>query len=306
MMPPCTITHMNLDQIADALEAEFSGLGSIRRCKLLGSGFNSIAVETNNGLVFRVGRTSYANYSKEARLLPQLATKVPVPIPSPRWFVESSDMFPHGAIGYEKIDGLTLTHAADPHDQLANDLANFLRALHAFPVVEATSLGVPRARPVASWLAPLRDEAMPVLGDLTTAAEIARIDAWWSEVLGDTELEGYAPALCHYDFWMENLLVDGTGTRLAGVLDFEDALIGDPAQDFATLMDLGEPFVADVERAYVAAGGAFDRGYAHRRRRHWELRPLGGLSYGIRQNDRDEVVDYVAKLRRGPVLSESP
>ena len=51
-------------------------------------------------------------------------------------------------------------------------------------------------------------------------------------------LEGCrAPVLCHYDFHPGNLLAepDGHGGwRLSGVLDFEDALAGDP------LLDLGK------------------------------------------------------------------
>ncbi len=293
---------MDLGQIANALESQFPDAGPLRPCRLLGTGFNSVAVETNNDLVFRIGRTSLAGYAKEARLLPALAARVPTPIPNPRWFVESSEAFPYGAIGYEKIAGSPLNALPENCDVLAADVARFLHALHGFPADEAAALGVPLAGPAARWLGPLRDEAMASLRELMTATEIARLDSWWDDVLADSELEQYVPALCHYDFWMENLLVDLEGGRLAGVLDFERALVGDRAQDFATLLDLGEPFVEAVEQVYSSFGGTLDPGHAHRRKRHWELRPLGGLSYGIRHDNPHEIASAIAKLRRGPVL----
>jgi aminoglycoside phosphotransferase (APT) family kinase protein len=96
--------------------------------------------------------------------------------------------------------------------------------------------------------------------------------------------------------------VDEGATRLTGVVDFEDAALGDPAQDFATLLHLGESFAARVNAAHAAAGGVLDATFAYRRRRLWELRELEGLAFAIRTADAAEIADALAKLRRGPIL----
>ena len=36
------------------------------------------------------------------------------------------------------------------------------------------------------------------------------------------------------DFWYENILVDEASEIIVGIIDFENATIGDPVQDFAT------------------------------------------------------------------------
>jgi hypothetical protein len=42
---------------------------------------------------------------------------------------------------------------------------------------------------------------------------------------------------------------------MIGIIDFESAIIGDPAQDFASLLYLGEPFTSFVINVYRALGG---------------------------------------------------
>jgi aminoglycoside phosphotransferase (APT) family kinase protein len=60
----------------------------------------------------------------------------------------------------------------------------------------------------------------------------------------------YQPSLVHGDLWYENVLFDAEQDRLVGVIDFENASIGDPALDLATQRYLGEPFAGAVFDAY--------------------------------------------------------
>ena len=116
-----------------------------------------------------------------------------------------------------------------------------------------------------------------------------------------------ALAVCHGDLWYENILVEradapGPDLRATGVLDWENASVGDPARDFATLFHLGAPFAERVIAAYRAVGGEFDTGFEHRLGRHWELREFDGTRFAVRQGDTAEFADGVPKLRQGPVL----
>lgn len=61
----------------------------------------------------------------------------------------------------------------------------------------------------------------------------------------------YATRFIHGDFGGWNLLYDRVRGKVAGVLDWEDSRIDDPASDFSDLIfDFGSSFVSDVLRVY--------------------------------------------------------
>ena len=276
--------------------------------RTLGSGFSSLVVETPEGIVFRIARNQAAatRHAREAQLLHALAGRVPAPIPDPQWYACASEHFPFGAIGYPALPGKPLLPncaALADGRRLASELAAFLLALHRFPIEEALVLGLPGPTTHEDTLAALRDVVLPPLRTALTRQEYRVIAQWWDSFLGDRSLRRYPPVLQHGDFWYENILVDETRQKLAGVIDFEQAAVGDPAQDFATLFYYGSPFVAHAVTSYQAAGGVLGESFGYRLRKRWEARDFDGLSYAIQQNDPDEFEDSIAKLRRGPILN---
>ena len=274
-------------ELAARLQRRFPAL-RIEPLRLLDVGFGSTVVATADGIVFRVARhpRAAAGHARELRLLPQLASRLPVAVPEPRWRIEPDDEFPHGAIGYRKLPGEPL-QATGPTPLLAADVARFLRALHRLRHIDAPSH--------ALELDALREPTRPALAAALENHELGRLDRWWDEVRGDERLERFEPALRHGDLWYENLLVDGG--RLVGVLDWGGAAYADPAEDFAALRHLGDSFADAVLDAYGA-----DDALRHRERRHWELRELYGVRLALELQDEEELADAVAKLRRGPIL----
>ncbi len=87
-----------------------------------------------------------------------------------------------------------------------------------------------------------------------------------------------------------------------GVLDWENAAIGDPAQNLATQRHTGGAFAGEVLRGYHAGGLGLDASFDHRVRRLWELREFDGLVFAVRMNDDAELRDAIRKLRAGPIL----
>jgi aminoglycoside phosphotransferase (APT) family kinase protein len=297
----------DLADLGPLLQACFPRLGPITPCRVLGAGFRSVAIATVEGQVFRLARNAAAaaGYAKERRLLPVLRPHLPLPIPDPRWIAGPSAAFPFGVLGYPLLPGRPLTpadlargHAA----RLAADLAAFLRALHRVPLAETAALGLPGPADRAVRWEAMRAATLPVVRAAFSADEAAAVGRWWDRLRAEPRMDAYRPVLHHGDLWYENLLVDEGATRLTGVVDFEDAALGDPAQDFATLLHLGESFAARVSATYAAAGGVLDATFAYRRRRLWELRELEGLAFAIRTADAAEIADALAKLRRGPIL----
>jgi aminoglycoside phosphotransferase (APT) family kinase protein len=294
----------DLTRIGVELNKIFPALGVVTPIHVLGSGFNSIALETAEGLAFRIAKNELAaeGYRKEARFLPAVATQIAVPIPNPQWYAASADAFPFGVIGYRKLIGKPMqadSVTTANRRELVASLAGFMLALHRVPLASVAGLSRSKIRVYAA----LRDSVLPPLRERLTAAEYTSIVHWWDRFLVDAELWKFAPALCHGDLWYENILVDDEARQMTGVLDFENMAIGDPALDFVALLYLGDAFVGEVIQAYRAAGGAVGENFLHRLNLLWGLREFGGVQYSLRFNDEEEMTDSVEKIRQGPILT---
>jgi hypothetical protein len=107
----------------------------------LAVGFHSVAVETDDGVVFRIPRYhgTADGHATEFRVLPELSGRLPVAIPFPEWRIEPGHPdFPLGAIGYHKLPG---SHPEVGTGALAAGLGAFLVVLHSL------ELDVPEAMP---------------------------------------------------------------------------------------------------------------------------------------------------------------
>ena len=274
----------------------------------LGVGFNSIAVEAEGGLVFRVARTegTAVRFAMETRLLPILGASLPVAVPEPLWFSPGSDHFPFGVIGYRKLESKPLrpdSLNADNRAALAEQVARTLVALHKMPPRDVAGLGLPQPEAMPANYQLLTEETLPVLRDRMTRAEFDRIDRWWEAFLADERMTQFEPTLTHGEFWFENMIVDQDASHLTGVVDWEHAAIGDRAQDFATLLHLGEEFTTAVIESYQSVGGRFGEDTHYHMRWLWELREFYGVLYGVRFDDEEELLDSIQKLRTGPLLT---
>jgi len=165
-------------------------------------------------------RLAVEEIEKEVELLPALAPQLPVEVP--RFEYVSREPW---LVAYRLIRGKPLV------DEDPDGVRGFLDALHA---VDTDSVPAPRP----DWLETYReqaDEFRRVVLPLLDVDERRSGEA----VLANVEtLTGFEPALTHSDLGPSHLLVrDG---RLAGVIDWGDARVGDPAIDYAWL--LNRPF----------------------------------------------------------------
>lgn len=295
-----------ITQLVQPLSHLFPDLEPLQPLRLLGEGFSSLVVETAGGIVFRIAKNSgaAASHALEIRLLPALAGRLPLAVPQPRWYTGPSPDFPFGLMGYSRLPGQPLTPALFATldvAQLALDLAAFLLALHRFPIEEARALGLPGPEDRRAAWAQLRTDVLPPLRQALARGKYQMIVRWWDSFLADQAMQTYPAVLQHGDLWYENMLVDHG--KLVGILDFENAAIGDPAQDFITLLYLGRPFLDQVVAAYQAGGGTLGDHFPHRLARLWELREFGGLQYTVRYHDAEELEDSLRKICQGPILN---
>jgi aminoglycoside 2''-phosphotransferase len=295
--------------IADRLARTFPDLGPIEIERALGTGFNSMAVQTTNGLVFRIARASHVSqgYLLEQRVLPAVRHRLPLAVPEPRWVTERSDDFPYGVCGYPMLPGPQLSgQTFDERNapSLAADVAALLLPMHSIPDDVLSALDLPGPGLRVEHYHRLRAETAPVLRERLSPREYERIDSWWESFLNDPRVHDFEPTLSHGDLWYENMLVDDNARQFTGVVDWEHVSLMDPALDFSTQLHLGERFLALVIDAYRAGGGTFDGDDEYRMRRLWEVREFYGVLHCVRfPDDEEEMADSIRKLRTGAVLS---
>jgi len=157
----------------------------------------------------------------EIELVPRLAAALPVDVPR----FEHISLDPP-FVAYRLLRGEPLV------DEDSEGVQAFLDALHSF---DPTGLPVERR----DWRESFREQCARFERDvlpLLTAAERSRALGLFAEV---ETLTGFEPVLIHNDLSAPHLLVrDG---RLAGVIDWADAVIGDPARDYAWLLNVAFP-----------------------------------------------------------------
>lgn len=176
-----------------------------------------------NEWVLRIPRSEPSGeaLTKEIELLPALAPELPVEIP--RFERLSREPL---LVVYRLIRGEPL------RDEDPDGVRAFLTALHSF---DASSLELPRPDWVGIYRGHAEDWRSLVL-PLLDVDERAPADA----LLRRTEtLTGFESALVHCDLGPSHLLCrDG---RLVGVIDWASAKIGDPAVDYAWLLNVPFP-----------------------------------------------------------------
>lgn len=162
-------------------------------------------------------RLAVAEIEKEVDLLPALAPLLPVKVP--RFEYVSSEPW---LVAYRLIRGEPLV------DEDSDGVRAFLEALHAIAID-----AVPAPRP--DWLPTYvdqRERFRRVVLPLLDRDERAVGEALLQEI---ETLTGFEPALTHSDLGPSHLLVDDG--LLAGVIDWGDARFGDPAIDYAWLLN---------------------------------------------------------------------
>jgi aminoglycoside phosphotransferase (APT) family kinase protein len=231
--------------IAGALER------SPRTTVEIDEGYDFHVVVVDDEWIFRFPRRAgvEAALETEIELLPTIAPALPVPVPSFE-YVSREPLF----VGYRLLRGTPLV------DEDAGGVRAFLDALHA---LDPSGLPVERAGWIAVYekqCAEFERLVLPLLG----SDDRVRSKRLFEEV---ETLVGFEPALLHADLGPAHLLVrDG---RLAGVIDWGDARVGDPALDYAWL--LNGPF----------AGWDVDAELRRRARFYHRLGPWYEAHYGL-------------------------
>jgi aminoglycoside phosphotransferase (APT) family kinase protein len=260
------------------------------RAEFLAEGWDSDAYLVNDDWVLRFPKRKEveAGQDVERALLPRLAPLLPLPIPRPALLGTPCVEFPFRFLGYARIGGEPAeSFPVEDVDALrcARALGSFLSRLHAFPIGEARALGVREPPPLdpAVLAATLRSRWADVAPVLPHGLREREERFFTAVLLPSSPL---APRLAHDDLRPDHILLDANGT-VAGVIDWGDAALGDPAADFAGLVAwLGEPFARAVLEHYE---GDVDADFLRRARGRAARSALSTTWGGVRRSSAPQV-----------------
>lgn len=191
------------------------------------------------------------------------------------------------AVAHRLVEGEPLTRARLGRGRrraaYATAIGAFLTRLHAFPRAEARAAGVPELDLWADRYESMLADGRAQLGP--------RSRAWLDETverfLAAGGMRGAPRTLIHGDIAPAHVLVrDGA---FAGVIDFGDALIADPALDFGgLLLAYGWPFTEQVLDAY---GGEIDAHFRRRMTFYVDVVPIFLVTFGHMFNGGQDRID---------------
>ena len=286
--------------VAALVAEQFPDLAPVE-ATYLDEGWDSVVYEANRAWVFRFPKRPEVEACQdvERTLLPALATRLALPIPVPERLGRATSAYPFRFLGYRKLAGtpaILLSLEAVEVAACGTQLGAFLMALHDVPLDEARSLGVresPDRRCFERWHRHVVTR-LPSMSAALSAPLRAATDAFLSSPLpGD--FTG-PPCLVHCDLGDTHVLVDEAARRVAGILDWGDACLGDPALDFAGLLQwLGEPLLAGSLAAY--RGATVDERFLERARAAAVYTSFSALWYGLEGHRPEYVRSGLRSLR---------
>jgi aminoglycoside phosphotransferase (APT) family kinase protein len=212
---------------------------------------------TDNAL-YRVGEELVARLPRRERLaqaiafevewMPRLAPLLPVAVPEVVAMGEPAERYPCPWALYRWLPGENpVVGELRDADGLALELGSFVRALRAVELADPPVAG--RGVPLVERDAPTRQ----AIGELEGMVDAAAATALWEQALGAPAWDGPTRWM-HGDLASFNLIVrDG---RLAGVIDWSGAGVGDPAVDLMPAWQLLPAASRDAFRETTAVDDA--------------------------------------------------
>jgi len=205
-----------------------------------------------------------------------------VSLPLPQWTLQDDAFVTYPLITGEPLQRHTILQLAEvDQEKLASQIGVFLRQLHAIPPAEARQQGIQPSvtnKTPQNWLdfyATIQEKLFPYL--MNFQKEWLRY--LFAPVVNDPDFMAYETCFINGDLATYHLLYDAESHRLNGIIDFGTAGLGDPATDFAMLINqYGESFVRRLDRYYPHLDALINR--ARFRAAAVELEwALGGLNH---------------------------
>jgi aminoglycoside phosphotransferase (APT) family kinase protein len=215
------------------LSQQFPQWSALPLRRIPDSGTDSAIYRLGDDMGVRLPRIQWAvpQIDKECRWLRRLADDLPVPVPVPVGKGEPGHGYPYPWLIYPWLPGTSLDHRAVETASLVDDVASFVRALHAIPATAGPEPGR-RGGP----LAPLDREVEWAIEKLEGLIDATRAREVWG-MARDAEPSSASQVWVHGDLLPGNMLV--ARGQLVGIIDWSATGVGDPACDAMFAWSLG-------------------------------------------------------------------
>jgi aminoglycoside phosphotransferase (APT) family kinase protein len=285
---------LNEATVAELLGGEFDELKDAK-IAYFNEGWDSWIFRVNENYLFRFPKSadSSKRLKSEIRLLPEIEDELPIPIPAFEYVGEPSEKYPCHYAGYEMVEGTPGVELPDLKTDLgpiAKQLGRFLSKLHSLPRKTAEECGVP----VDENLDALGDIRKDALAQLETVRDVLppglpeKVDAFLRQDIQRLGKHSGASRLIHNDFSNEHILLDDARKKVVGIIDWGDVELGDPAMDFAGLIQWQGPDFFDAVREHYSL--KLDDEAKDRARYIACSEGLGDIHYGIKTKRKNFAV----------------
>lgn len=214
--------------------------------KIVNDGWANIVIEINGTWIFRFSRSGLTKgqMAVENSFLPRFEKISPIPVPHIEY---AGDDF----MGYKKINGIPLRsellkNLTEPDQTaLAQSIGSFLSQLHSFDFSNPQLLEFPYGG--NDFWKDLWPASAPLLSENTKK----RARDYFEKTFDDLKKISIGKKIIHADLGTSNLLFNPEENRLAGIIDFGDICLHDPARDFnGILRNHGKNFTQKVLEYY--------------------------------------------------------
>ena len=137
---------------------------------------------------------------------------------------------------------------------------------------------------------------------LSKEAKLREIQTWQNFLADDSNFK-FSPVLVHQDLQTEHIIADHKLGTVAGIIDWGDCGIGDPAMDFVGLFGrLGEEFVREVLGHYRLA----DDGIMRRARFYDVVVPYHWVKFDLEAGKDISFEDGIDAIESRQGYSQAP
>jgi aminoglycoside 2''-phosphotransferase len=261
---------MNKRLLVNKIRKEFQTL-KWKTAKHNVEGWDHYVLILDNKYVFRFPRK--LEYQKrlynEAMLLNRLANKVNIPVPEYEFIAKDKSF-----AGYKLIPGIQLspevfkTISKPARKVMAKQLARFFSILHKTHIKIAKKYKT-RTTNTKKLYKELVKNTRKFIKPRISAKNYILVEKYLKE-FGKFQHHSHT-CLTHADIHQDHLLVTKEKNKMAGIIDFADRSIGDPALDFTELWLYGRDFIEEVYKHYT---GPKDKDFLHRAMLYCKRIPL--------------------------------
>jgi aminoglycoside 2''-phosphotransferase len=251
-----------------------------RSMRLNEDGLINDVVIVNEEFVFRFPKHEYSfkHFENEIKILRLLEGRLTLPIPRP--FYVGRDCMAYRMIPGETLrPDLLLRMPEDDRQGVADQLAQFFKELHGFPLVEFADSEIPAAdslRKYEGWVNAyerIREKVFPLLIPYLRDSLTKHFETH----LAERENFEYELRLVNTDIPPYHIMFDRERRRVNGIIDFGCAGLGDPAHDLSVVMyNYGESFLRKFYKVYPEAESYLKRArfYTRAVEARWVLRGI--------------------------------